>query len=110
VTLQNARINDSAPLIRAAVADGLAHPAIRGEAPFDLVLANILAGPLTKLAPEIARVLKAGSVVVLSGLLRWQEQLVLSFYRSLGLRLIRTARQGPWSALALERPGERRRR
>jgi ribosomal protein L11 methyltransferase len=109
VTRQNARINDSAPLIRAAVADGLAHPAIRSQAPFDLVLANILAGPLTKLAPEIARVVRPESVIVLSGLLRWQEQLVLSFYRALGLRLLSTARQGPWSALVLQHPAERRR-
>jgi ribosomal protein L11 methyltransferase len=110
VTRQNARINASAPLIRATVADGLAHPVIRRHGPFDLVLANILAGPLTKLAPGIVRTVEPGGVVMLSGLLRWQEHLVLSFYRALGLRLMRIARQGPWSALVLLRPGERRRR
>ena len=110
VTRENARINDSAPLIRAVVADGLAHPAIRRQAPFNLVLANILAGPLTKLAPGITGALAPGGVAILSGLLRWQEQLVLSFYRALGLRLAHRVRQGPWSALVLQHPAERRSR
>jgi ribosomal protein L11 methyltransferase len=104
VTRENARANTVAPLVRAAVAEGLTHPTIRGRAPFDLVLANILASPLTRLAPDICAHLMPGSSVVLSGLLRWQEQLVLSFYEAQGLRRRRVLRQGPWSALLLERP------
>ena len=104
VTRDNARGNGVAPLIEAAVADGLEHPAIRARGPYDLVVANILAGPLTRLAPAIGARLGRGGVVVLSGLLRWQEGLVLSFYRPQGLRLVRALRQGPWSALLLERP------
>jgi len=85
-------------------------PAIRIHAPFDLILANILAGPLTRLAPQIARAAAPGGTIVLSGLLRWQEILVLSFYRALGLRLVRTLRDGPWSALVLEKPRRTRAR
>src|SRR5579862_9232036 len=51
VTRDNARINQTGTLIRAATADGLAHPLLRDNAPFELIVANILAGPLTRLAP-----------------------------------------------------------
>jgi ribosomal protein L11 methyltransferase len=104
VTEENARANGVAPLVQAATADGLAHPAVRGRAPFDLIVANILAGPLTFLAPAIARALAKGGTLVLSGLLAGQENLVVSFYRPHGLILRARHRDGPWSALVLERP------
>jgi len=104
VTKENARANGEAPLIRALTADGLDHPALAGQAPYDLIIANILAGPLTKLAPAIARALAPGGMVVLSGLLQWQENLVLSFYRPHGLQFRDARREGVWSALTLERP------
>lgn len=104
VTKENARANGEAPLIRALTADGLDHPALAGQAPYDLIIANILAGPLTRLAPAIARALGPGGMLVLSGLLQWQENLVLSFYRPHGLQLRNARREGVWSALTLERP------
>ncbi len=103
VARENARANEVSPLIRAAVADGLTHPAIAGLAPFDLTLANILAAPLTQLAPTLSAAVAPRGFVVLSGLLRNHENLVLSFYRAQGLRLRETLRDGPWSALVLER-------
>jgi ribosomal protein L11 methyltransferase len=105
VTRENARANGEAPLIRAVTADGLAHPALARRAPYDLIIANILAGPLTLLAPRIARALGPGATLILSGLLRWQENLVVSFYRPHGLILRNARREGVWSALVLERPG-----
>jgi ribosomal protein L11 methyltransferase len=104
VTVENARANGVAPLVRAATAEGLTHPTIAGTAPFDLILANILASPLTQLAPAIARALAPGAMLVLSGLLTWQENMVVSFYRPHGLILRQTRRDGPWSALVLEKP------
>ena len=104
VARENAGANQTRPLVRTAVAEGLAHPAIQNSAPFDLICANILAGPLTKLAPGLTAVLARRGLAVLSGLLRDQEHQVLSFYRPLGLVLRRTFRDGPWSALVLERP------
>src|SRR5438067_12120374 len=50
VTRENARGNGVAPLVQAVVADGLTHPALAARAPYDLIVANILAGPLTHLA------------------------------------------------------------
>jgi ribosomal protein L11 methyltransferase len=102
VTRENAVANGEAPRVAALVADGPMHPDLFRVAPFDLILANILAGPLTRLAPSVARV--ACGTLVLSGLLRWQENQVLSYYRPLGFVLRAIRRDGPWSALVLERP------
>jgi ribosomal protein L11 methyltransferase len=104
----NAKMNQVTPFLRFGVAEGMDHPLIRATAPFDLVLANILAGPLTKLAPRIASAVVPKGIIVLSGLLRWQELLVLSFYRAQGLVLQEALRDGPWSALILERPARGR--
>jgi ribosomal protein L11 methyltransferase len=102
VTDDNARANGVAPLVRAVTADGLTNPILAGSAPYDLLIANILAGPLTQLAPAIVKALAPGAILVLSGLLRNQEGLVTSFYRD--LRFVGRRRAGPWSALVLEKP------
>ncbi|HLY06424.1 MAG TPA: 50S ribosomal protein L11 methyltransferase [Rhizomicrobium sp.] len=104
VTRDNARANETASRVRAVAAEGLLHPAIRAGAPYELIVANILAGPLTRLAPSIAAALAPSGRVILSGLLKWQENLVLSFYRPRGLKLRALKRDGNWSALLLERP------
>jgi ribosomal protein L11 methyltransferase len=94
-----------APLVHAITADGLVHPALASGAPFDLLIANILASPLTLLAPQISRAVEPGGMLVLSGLLVWQENLVLSFYRPHDMVLRRTYRDRSWSALVLEARG-----
>ena len=101
VTRDNARANGAGPLVQAVTADGLASPVLAGGAPYDLLIANILAGPLTRLAPEIIRSLAPGATLLLSGLLYNQEKLVTSFYRE--LRYIGARRAGPWSALVLKK-------
>jgi ribosomal protein L11 methyltransferase len=103
VTRDNARANGVAPWVAAVTADGLTNPILANAAPYDLLIANILAGPLTQLAPGIVKALAPGAMLVLSGLLRNQEALVTSFYRD--LRFIGRRRDGPWSALVLEKPG-----
>ncbi len=105
VARENARANGVSPMVHAVTADGLVHPALSHGAPYDLLIANILASPLTLLAPQIARGVQRRGIVILSGLLRWQENLVLSFYRPHDMALRRTLRDGPWSALVLERVG-----
>jgi ribosomal protein L11 methyltransferase len=108
IAKENARANGEGPLVNAFTADGLVHPALAAAAPYDLLIANILAAPLTFLAPQIARSVTRGSMIILSGLLVWQENLVLSFYRPHDMVLRRTYRRGPWSALVLEARGGRR--
>jgi ribosomal protein L11 methyltransferase len=103
VARENAIANEASPLVQTIVADGMANPALAAGAPYDLIVANILAGPLTRLAPGIAGAISPRGMLILSGLLHWQENLVLSFYRPHGLVLRARHRDGPWSALLLER-------
>lgn len=102
VTRENARANTVGPLVTAVTADGLTSPMLGAHAPYDLIIANILAGPLTQLAPAIQKALAPGAMLVLSGLLNNQEKLVTSFYPR--LKRLETRRQGPWSALVLQKP------
>lgn len=104
VARANAVANGVGPLVHALAADGMAHPELAERAPYDLILANILSGPLTRLAPQIATALAPGGRLLLAGLLRWQENLVAGFYRPHGIVLRSIRRDGPWSALELERP------
>src|SRR5258705_1083567 len=66
VARENCRSNGVGPLVRAAVADGLDHPLIRAGASYELILANILASPLTRLAPALSPALAPGGTAGLA--------------------------------------------
>lgn len=106
VTRENARIND-VPLGRGggrlalAVAPGTNHPAIRHRAPYDLVVANILAGPLITLAPDIATATAPGGHAILAGLITRQMDAVLAAYRAQGFRLAARGGSSEWPCLLL---------
>jgi ribosomal protein L11 methyltransferase len=101
IAKENARINRvSARMVHAA---GLDHPSVRGEAPYDLVFANILARPLITLASPIHGALKPGGIAILSGLLRSQERMVLAAYLSRGYRLEFRIRRDAWACLVVRR-------
>jgi ribosomal protein L11 methyltransferase len=82
---------------------GLRPPALAG--PFDLILANILKGPLIDLAPDMAAHLSPGGRVVLSGLLEAQADDVAAAYARVGLREVGRDVLGDWAVLVLERDG-----
>ncbi|MCX5515961.1 50S ribosomal protein L11 methyltransferase [Kaistia algarum] len=103
VTEENAALNGVGALIEAATAEGFGNPVFAANAPFDLVIANILAGPLIALAPEIARHLTPDGTVVLSGLLVAQGPAVTAAYEAEGLRLTRSGEMEGWLTLTLER-------
>ena len=86
-----------------AVADGMDSPLLAARAPFDLIIANILAGPLIDLAPSFARSLAPGASLILAGLLDTQAESVAAAYRQQGLSLARHA-PGEWPVLVLESP------
>lgn len=69
-------------------ADGTEHPAIAGRAPYDLVIANILAGPLIALAPALAQISAPGGTLVLAGLLDTQRSAVATACRRAGFRQV----------------------
>ena len=83
------------------VADGARDPAIEAAAPFDLVIANILAGPLIAMAPEIAAIAAPGASVVLAGLLSTQFDAVADAYRAAGCRVEVTDVRGDWTVALL---------
>lgn len=102
VTQENAAINGVADRIVAVQAEGLDSDVIRRRAPFDLIVANILAQPLIELAPSLAAALQAGGQVVLSGLLNTQAEAVAAAYRARGLSLQQRLEIGDWSTLVLK--------
>jgi ribosomal protein L11 methyltransferase len=84
-----------------AVADGMDHPLIQARAPFDLLIANILAGPLIELAPAFAKSVAPGASVVLAGLLDTQADAVIAAYEAEGMKLVEGGK-GEWRVLVLE--------
>lgn len=85
------------------VADGMEHPLLAARSPYDLVIANILAGPLIALAPDFARALVPGGHLLLAGLLETQEAQVRAACRRAGLRLAARKVNGDWSILWLRK-------
>ncbi len=85
------------------IADGMDDLLLRARAPYDLLIANILAGPLTELAPDFAASVPPGGSVLLAGLLTTQEQGIRRAYRRAGFRLTARLARGDWSILWLRR-------
>jgi ribosomal protein L11 methyltransferase len=83
-----------------ALADGMESPMLSARSPFDLIIANILAGPLIELAPDFAKALAPGGHVVLAGLLDTQAGAVVQAYEALGLA-VRDRGAGQWPVLVL---------
>jgi len=83
------------------IADGMNHPVLQTAAPFDLLIANILAGPLIEMAQDFSAAVVPRGHIVLSGLLTRQEAEVRSAYRRAGFRLHRRLSSGDWSILWL---------
>src|SRR5262249_12960276 len=110
VARENLRINDAADRVRAGRSHGFAAAAVRRAAPFDLIVANILAGPLSRLARGFGRHLAPGGVVILSGLMNDQEPQVIAAQERHGLALQRRWRSDDWSVLEFRRPVQRKRR
>jgi ribosomal protein L11 methyltransferase len=103
MTTRCADANGVAGRITALRSRGFQNPGIRARAPFDLVFANILAGPLMRLAPAIARHLAPGGRVVLSGLLDGQEPEVLEAYGAHGLAVAERIELDDWLTLVLSK-------
>jgi ribosomal protein L11 methyltransferase len=83
-----------------AVADGMASPMLSARSPFDLIIANILAGPLIELAPDFSRALAPGGKILLAGLLHAQADAVISAYEAEGISVADRG-TGGWPVLVL---------
>ncbi|MCM8730879.1 50S ribosomal protein L11 methyltransferase [Hephaestia sp. GCM10023244] len=108
VTAENADVN-GVPLglgmgrLALAVADGTANALVQRRASYDLIIANILAGPLIDLAPDIAAIATPRGQLVLAGLLRTQAAAVARAYRRQGYRLAEQLDLGDWAILRLRK-------
>ena len=101
IARDNADLNGVGGLVRCLNADGFGHAEVRRGAPYDLIVANILAQPLKALAADLAAHLGRRASVVLSGLLQRQEGGVIAAYLRAGLSLRRRYRLEGWSTLVL---------
>ena len=99
----NVAINGLDGRLECLEAAGFAHPRLAEAAPYDLVFANILKGPLIELAPPMAAHVAKDGLVILSGLLVVQAEAVTAAYVEAGFRLHAREDLGEWSALVMER-------
>ncbi len=111
VAQKNARRNsarsDADARLTFLIADGFADHRLRARGPFDMVIANILAGPIMALAPQLASHIAPGGTVVLSGILNDQAREIIARYRSLGFDMTAHTRLEGWSTLTMSRRASR---
>jgi ribosomal protein L11 methyltransferase len=99
----NMRLNRAAPMVTLAHAVGTRAHAIKRGAPYDLIFANILLGPLMRLAVAVKRLTAPGGRIVLSGLLPSHANAALAAYRAQGLILEKRIPLDGWMTLILRR-------
>ena len=104
VAARNFEINGVADHARAVVADGYRHVSVRRAAPFDLILANILANPLIEFAPALRQIWRRVATRSCPGCSIARRRRWLRRMSRQGLRLAGRIDQGPWTALILRRP------
>jgi ribosomal protein L11 methyltransferase len=102
-TRENAFKNNM-PQVQPAHSDGFGHPTIKTHAPYDLILMNILAEPLVRLAVDSVNHLASEGVLIMSGLLLWQQDTIINAYQSLGLELAHRIQIGDWVTLVWQKP------
>lgn len=100
----NVAINGLDGRVECLEAAGFDHPRLTAEAPFELIFANILKGPLIELAPDMAAHAAPGGMVILSGLLVVQAEAVTEAYLAQGFALNAREDLGEWSTLVFQKP------
>lgn len=100
---QNARNNAVGPLVKCLTADGPNHKTLTDNAPYDLIMANILARPLTNMASGVANLATRNATLILSGLQPTDKNRILSAYGRYGFRCVRADKVDEWLTLTLRR-------
>ncbi len=103
VAHENAKLNKVSRYIETRTAAGFHDPIFARRAPFDLIVANILARPLMRMAPDMARSVSLGGSLILSGILERQRNAVLAAYSGQHLRHVRTLWREGWVTIHLKR-------
>lgn len=99
----NVTANDLAGRVKCVEAAGFDHPDLQAKAPFDLVFANILKGPLIALAPDMASNIQSGGYAILSGILNPQADEVVATYGENGFTVINREEITDWTCLLLQK-------
>lgn len=99
----NIQCNDLEGRIDVVTCPGFEHDDITAKAPFDLVFANILKGPLVGLAGDMGRYCAPGAYIILSGILNEQAEDVLNAYAEQGFTRSEPLVFGEWSTLCLQK-------
>ncbi len=102
VAVANVACNDLAGRVNCVEAAGFDHPDLEQAAPFDLVFANILKGPLISLAPDMARNVAKDGYAILSGILNEQADAVQGIYQDNGFAKVARDENGDWTTLVLQ--------
>lgn len=97
----NVRANGLEGRVRCVQAAGFDHPEIAMSAPFDLIFANILQGPLLALADQMSQSMIAGGKTILSGILNEQADRIIDHYSQFGINLEERTKIGDWTTLIL---------
>jgi ribosomal protein L11 methyltransferase len=105
VAQANVDANNLSGRVACVEAAGFDHPQLAEAAPFDLVFANILKGPLVALAPDMAGALQPAGYAILSGLLNEQADEVIEVYARSGIKLVHRESIGDWTTLTLQTNG-----
>ncbi|MBE0413489.1 50S ribosomal protein L11 methyltransferase [Yoonia sp.] len=103
VATANVAANGLAGRVDCVVAAGFAAPELADAAPFDLIFANILKGPLIGLAPEMGDAAAPGAYVILSGILNEQADEVTRIYSKNGFNVIKSDSIVDWTTLTLRK-------
>jgi ribosomal protein L11 methyltransferase len=99
VTLHHMQVNDTGTRMNALAGNGFTVI----DRNYDLIIANILAGPLKDMAGEFVSHLNPGGYAIISGLLQEQENDVAGCYRACGLSVKKSRHNGEWSAVLLHK-------
>lgn len=97
-------LGESTGAVKLIVADGMDAPALADRAPYNLIVANVLAQPLIDMAEDIAGAVMTGGRLILSGLLVTQAEAVAAAYTRYGMRLVAETHHGDWGVLLLQKP------
>jgi len=99
----NVRLNGASRFVKTVTAAGFHHRALAAGRPFDLIVANILARPLMRLAPDMASNLVGGGSLILSGILERQRDAVVAAYVGQRFRHVATLHREGWVTIHLKR-------
>ena len=103
-TQANIMLHGMQHLVTTLRSDGFSHPQITRDAPYELIVFNMLAEPIVRMAPQVKSHLAPGGVCILSGILSWLEGDVGKAYATLGFETLHRISRSPWATSVLRAP------